>query len=126
MMFLSFALRPAARLTLLVAAALLAAGIACHPAVNPPSAPAITGPSGGIAGDTLTFKVVSMDPDTDSVAYIVNWGDSSPTAWSNYASSGDSLAVSHVYAESGDYKVKARSLSENPGFVARVAPVMCG
>jgi len=84
------------------------AGLTCQSAKRP-SVPVVTGPDAGVAGMPLTFKATSEDPNGDSVAFMFDWGDTTTKVWTNYIPSDETISVSHTYADSGNYTVKAKA-----------------
>lgn len=92
-----------------VALLAMLAGLTCNPFAKKPSVPVVMGPDAGVAGVPLTFKATSEDPDGDSVAFMFDWGDTTTKVWTNYISSGETIPVSHTYADSDSYAVKARA-----------------
>ncbi len=64
---------------------------------QPMSDPAITyTPTGPVAGDTVTFAAVSVDPDLDTLSYAWNFGD---------GATGTGIAPTHTYSSAGTYTV---------------------
>jgi hypothetical protein len=75
-----------------------------------PDAPAVSiGTSAGVINGTCTFRSVSEDPDGDSVAIRLDWGDGDTSAWSAFVPSGDTVAASHVWSSAGTYCVRAQA-----------------
>jgi outer membrane protein assembly factor BamB len=79
---------------------------------QPPTAPLVTGPGAGRPGDTLEYSAESTDPEEDEVSYLFTWGDASPEEWTVSLQSGIPVTQSHVYHDSGQYRlqVKARDV----------------
>jgi len=68
------------------------------------------GPDTGVVGMPLTFKATSEDPDGDSVAFMFDWGDTTSKVWTDsFILSGETLSVAHTYADSNNYRVKAKA-----------------
>jgi hypothetical protein len=90
---------------------LMVAGLSltCNPFAKKPSVPVLMGPTTGVAGVPLTFRATSEDPDGDSVAFMFDWGDTTTNIWTNFILSGETISVSHTYADSNDYAVKAKA-----------------
>ena len=74
---------------------------------NTPSTPG--GPSTGDVGISYEFTSSATDPDGDDIAIRFAWGDGDTSAWSSYVSSGSSVSMSHSWASSGTYYVKAQA-----------------
>jgi DNA-binding beta-propeller fold protein YncE len=83
--------------------------LTCNPFAKRPSVPVVTGPDAGVAGMPLTFKATSEDPDGDSVAFMFDWGDTMTKVWTNFIPSGETISVSHTYADSNNYVVRAKA-----------------
>ncbi|MBN2466224.1 hypothetical protein JXD38_11440 [candidate division WOR-3 bacterium] len=81
---------------------------------QPPATPQLTGPETGIPGKSLTFTYSTTDPEKQSIAYLISWGDGSTEDWDEGYSSGEEVTRSHKFADSGSYvvKVKARDTKE--------------
>lgn len=75
-----------------------------------PDTPSVlTGPSGGVIGDTLIFTLTAIDPDNDSIAIRINWDDGNETDWSPFVPSGDSVIMQHSYSSTGSFQIKAQA-----------------
>jgi DNA-binding beta-propeller fold protein YncE len=104
--------RTSKTLLTLVAAAIGAAlmlGSSCNLTNKAPTVPVITGPSSGVVGVAVTFKATATDPDNDSIAFHLDWGDSSDVAWTTLIASGETTSVQHTFSDSGTYLVKAKA-----------------
>jgi hypothetical protein len=66
------------------------------------------GPSSGDIGN-YTFYTTTTDPDEDSIAFKFDWGDGTSSRWSNYVASGDTIAMTHFYGDSGYYYIQAQA-----------------
>ncbi len=91
-----------------VALALVAA-VSCggNHAAGIPTVPA--GPDSCFTDSTYTFTTVVTDPDGDSVAVSFDWGDSTATSWSGLVASGDTVAITHAWPDTGTYEVRAQA-----------------
>jgi outer membrane protein assembly factor BamB len=58
---------------------------------------------------TYTFTTIVSDPDGDSVAVRVDWGDSTMSDWSDLVASGDTVALAHAWPDTGAYEVRAQA-----------------
>jgi outer membrane protein assembly factor BamB len=74
-----------------------------------PAIPALTGPSKGVQGDTLTFKATTTDPNDDNISFQFDWGDGSGLEWTDYVASGDTITVKHAYDSVGNYEVRVKA-----------------
>ncbi len=77
---------------------------------EPPSCPgAPTGPWWGYADSSIEFSVWTSDPEEDSVAYRLSWGDEDTSAWSSFLTSGYTFRSSHVWQDSGRFVLHAQA-----------------
>jgi hypothetical protein len=87
----------------------VANGVPANVAPALPDAP--TGPTEGLAGDTLSFQVTTTDADGDQVYYEVDFGDNSKTTgWMGPYDENTVVEFSHVYTDSGVFQVSVRSM----------------
>jgi hypothetical protein len=99
-------------LSVCLAAALGAAvmlGSTCSVLNKAPTVPVISGPSAGVVGVPVTFKATATDPESDSIAFQFDWGDTSTSAWTSPVASGETTSVQHTYSDSGTFSVKAKA-----------------
>ena len=66
------------------------------------------GPSQGTTGDALIFSVTASDPDNDSIAVRIDWGNGEISDWTELQPSGSTFELSHSWAEPGVYQVRAQ------------------
>lgn len=76
---------------------------------SPPSVPVLVGPDSAGRGDTVWFKVRSVDPEESQVCYMMDWGDTTADVWSYFFWSGDTVQRSHVYPDAGLFQVRCRA-----------------
>jgi len=74
-----------------------------------PDRPQVSGPGAAKPGATLTYGFTSTDANGDDVYYMVSWGDGTAADWSSARPSGEQLALTHVYPDSGVYFIKAKA-----------------
>ena len=93
-----------------------------------PDVPAVpTGPAYCFKDTTYTFKTVASDPDGDSMVVRFDWGDSSDSHWAGWFASGDTVAATHVWSDTGNYEVRVsaqdreRTSDLSDGLKVRVA-----
>jgi hypothetical protein len=92
----------------------LAAGMTCKKKNQPPGAPSVpSGPTSGRKGVSLRFSTVAEDPDGDSVSVRFDWGDSTMSAWSLPAASGDSVMMTYAWQRLGTYSIRAQARDAN-------------
>jgi len=70
--------------------------------------------TGANAGNSITFKTTSSDPDNDGIYYLFDWGDNSNSGWMSPNPSGELKVISHSWSVSStnnyDVKVKAMDI----------------
>ena len=71
-----------------------------------PDVPA--GPQLCFKDTTYVFSVIATDPDGDSVAIRFDWGDSTISDWKGWSPSGDMIALTHAWPDTGTYEVTAQ------------------
>jgi hypothetical protein len=76
---------------------------------NPPNTPVITGPGEGTPGNQYLFNILTQDLDDHDVYYFVDWGDNTTTGWLGPYVSGTQIHVTHSWAETGTFTVKAKA-----------------
>ena len=110
-----------------VLALVVAAGLSCT-SNHAPDVPAIpTGPEYCLKDTTYTFKAVASDRDGDSVALRFDWGDSTASHWVGWFASGDTVAFTHAWSDTGSFEVRVsaqdRQLTSDlsDGLMVRVA-----
>ncbi len=83
--------------------------VTCHKNSWPrtPSPPA--GPSACDIKDTLTFKASTTDPEDDNIAYQFDWGTEIDSNWSDFTNSGDTITVTHLWQDTGNYNIRVRA-----------------
>ncbi len=75
-----------------------------------PDTPSIpTGPTSGSINTEYTFTSSAEDPDDDSVAIRIDWGDEDTSNWCSFVPCGDSISMSHSWSDSGTYSIKAQA-----------------
>jgi outer membrane protein assembly factor BamB len=92
-------------------AASMIAGLSCQN--RPPDVPAVpTGPTYCSKDTTYTFSTIVTDPDGDSVAVRFDWGDSTVSGWTSFVPSGDTIAGTHVWRDTGAYELSVQATGE--------------
>ncbi|KYK31485.1 MAG: hypothetical protein AYK22_07860 [Thermoplasmatales archaeon SG8-52-3] len=80
-----------------------------HDGVNlPPSLPTIDGPNSGKSGIEYDYTFNSIDPEDDSIMYIIDWGDDQ-SEWTEYSESGVDFILKHIWDEDGLFTIKAKA-----------------
>lgn len=77
-----------------------------------PGPPVVEGPEMGYAGGEYEFYVSAIDPNDDRVACMIDWGDGTQSAWSEFANSGSAFTMNHTYETKGEYSITAQAMDE--------------
>jgi hypothetical protein len=84
----------------------------CPGVPTPPS-----GSARGKPGETYTFTTTSQDLDNDKIQYGWDWnGDLEVDQWTGFYDSGETCEVSHIWDESGSFKIRVMAMDEK-GFI---------
>ena len=75
----------------------------------PPNDPEIDGPASGKSGVSQTYDIVTTDPDTDNVKYVIEWGDDTSTT-TEFSESGEEIQVTHTWDEDGTYIIRVKAI----------------
>jgi hypothetical protein len=80
-----------------------------------PSAPQISGPVNGKAGESYEYRFFSIDPDGDDIAeYIIDWGDGTRIEIINGPfKSDEEVTVSHTWIKRGSFTITAKAKDVN-------------
>ena len=84
-------------------------GSTCSVFNKAPTVPVISGPSAGVVGVPVTFKATATDPESDSIAFQFDWGDTTTKVWSNLIAPGETTSIAHTYSDAGTFSVKAKA-----------------
>jgi outer membrane protein assembly factor BamB len=96
---------PARPLLVVSACLTLAMFLSCN---RPPTLAAVpTGPETCFADVPYAFSATPTDPEHDSVAVRFDWGDSTVSDWSGWSASGQAVALTHAWQDTGTYEVRA-------------------
>ena len=74
-----------------------------------PTAPYITGPSSGKAGEEYEYKFVAEDAEGDDIYYFVEWGDGNSSGWLGPYPSDEQISLKHTWKERGTYLIRAKA-----------------
>lgn len=111
------AARRAAIAAVALASATLLLGAKCSLFNKPPIVPIVTGPATGTVREVLSYSIVAEDPNGDSVAILVDWGDGTPMNWWAFLPSGHAVEFIHTYYGARTYAIRAmardRSMRES-------------
>ena len=75
---------------------------------QPPNKPSIFGSVQGVPIIKYQFAFSSVDPENDNISYDIDWGDGNQESYGPFPS-GKTLSLSHAWAKSDTYKVKAQA-----------------
>jgi hypothetical protein len=82
---------------------------------NPPTTPAVAGPTSGKAGTSYTYSATSTDPDGHHIFYWFDWGDGTNTGWMGPYFSGQTANTAHVWSLTGTYTIKVKAKDDPDG-----------
>jgi len=82
--------------------------------LNQPKLPTINGHAKGEKGRIYTYSISTIDPNNDSVYYMIDWGDESVQEWLGPFLSGEIVTFQHTWTNDGEYiiKVKAKDIND--------------
>ena len=96
------------RLAAAAAAVVLLVGTGCKKN-SAPEAPTVSGPTSARPGDALTYHFTTIDPNGDSVFFMISWRHGDSTAWSRATPSDGDYVQTHTYTDTGTYYIKAKA-----------------
>jgi len=77
---------------------------------QPPATPPVpSGVTSGRFNASYEFRTTTTDQDGDSVCFRFQWGDGVVSEWSNWVASGDTAAMSHLWADTGTFLLKTQA-----------------
>ncbi len=79
---------------------------------KPPKTPTLTGPTLVLVNSATDFTVTATDANRDEIRYFVNWADGR-TDTTGYSGSGVAATVTHTWADTGWYAVRALAEDRN-------------
>jgi hypothetical protein len=82
---------------------------------NPPTTPAIGGPTSGKTGTSYTYSATSTDPEVNNIFYWFDWGDGTNTGWIGPYFSGQTANTAHVWSLTGTYNIKVKAKDDPDG-----------
>jgi hypothetical protein len=68
-----------------------------------------TGPDTADGGQTCWFRDSTQDPNGDSIAYQLDWGDGDTSLWTGFVPSGTITTPGHYWLTRGSYLVRVRA-----------------
>lgn len=76
---------------------------------DPPEKPSITGIVKGVPDMSYNYTFTALEPDGENIKYVIDWDDGNQEETA-YVSSGESVIVSHTWADKGFYTIKAKAV----------------
>jgi outer membrane protein assembly factor BamB len=61
----------------------------------------------------ITLLVRTTEPDSDLVAYQIDWGDDTVLVWTDFFPSGFEVEQTHTYKKLGDFSIRIRAKDKN-------------
>jgi outer membrane protein assembly factor BamB len=84
--------------------------VGCPKKNRAPEVPSVPSGPSVVATDSLAhFSSAATDPDGDSVSIRFDWGDAATSEWSNWVASGDTVTMSHLWADTGTFQLKTQA-----------------
>ncbi len=74
-----------------------------------PVVAALEGPQSVVPGDTADYRCRGVDPESESLEYLFEWGDSMPQERFGPCASESTLTAHHVYHDSGAFRLRVRA-----------------
>lgn len=77
---------------------------------------------------SVTLLVKTTDPEQDSIAYQIDWGDDTVLVWSQFFFSGVEIERNHHYKKQGNYtiRVRAKDTKNNISDWSKPLPITVG
>jgi hypothetical protein len=83
-----------------------------YPISNPPEKPRIPeGPNSGRINIKHTYTTSCIEPDSDHIRYLFDWGDGN-TTFTEYYSAGETIRVSYKWYEHGTFNIRVKAQDE--------------
>lgn len=80
---------------------------------TPPQTPIVTGPTNGKPNEPYEYTISTIDPDGDTVSYLIDWGDESSSGWIGPYPSGSQVKLSHSWEKPGSYQIRGKAKDAN-------------
>lgn len=77
-----------------------------------PDKPLLSGPTSGKTGSSYEYSAYAVDPDSDNVYFLFDWGDGTQTEWVGPVESGEVVKQHHVWLDKGNYVVTVKAKDE--------------
>lgn len=79
---------------------------------DPPDKPSITGTIKGQPTVLYNYTFTAIEPDGENIKYVIDWDDGNQEETA-YVGTGESITVSHTWADRGRYTIKAKAVDIN-------------
>jgi hypothetical protein len=76
---------------------------------NPPYAPEIQGPNSGKINKEQSYTITAIDPDGDTISYLIDWGDGTDSGWVGPYLSGEQIRMDHLWNQQGNYIIQGQA-----------------
>ena len=76
---------------------------------SPPQTPTIEGNTTGEFATNQAYEINTIDPDGNSVYYLIDWGDGETTDWLGPFASNVDITQSHNWTEKGTYQIRVKA-----------------
>jgi hypothetical protein len=76
---------------------------------DPPEKPSITGTVKGVPDVPYNYTFTAVEPDGENIKYVIDWADGNQEE-TVYVSSGESITMSHTWADRGRYTIQAKAV----------------
>lgn len=80
---------------------------------TPPQTPTVTGPTNGKPNESYEYTITAIDPDGDTLSYLIDWGDGLTSGWVGPYSSGSQVKLSHSWGTLGTYQIRGKAKDIN-------------
>ncbi len=80
---------------------------------NPPETPDINGPNSGKVKVEIEYTFSTLDPESDDVFYLINWGDGTSTDWIGPTPSGEEIKIKHKWNKIQTYTISCKAKDTN-------------
>jgi len=80
---------------------------------TPPQTPTVTGPTNGKPNESYEYTITAIDPDGDTVSYLIDWGDGTTSGWVGPLPSGSQVKLSHSWGTPGTYQIRGKAKDVN-------------
>ena len=76
-----------------------------YPPLKPESP---VGPDSGSTDETYNFSFTGIDPESDNISFMIDWGDGEITNWIGTYYSGEAITIDHNWLTKGDFDIRVK------------------